>query len=59
MQRFVLGMLLGTFLGLTASAYAAGIFGSGNSCGLDGDEGRRGSRSEPSVDTNSKEIECD
>jgi hypothetical protein len=59
MQRFILGVIVGLFLGAAASAYAAGIYGSGTLLGWsvvkDGEE----VCSDPEVDTAAKEIECD
>jgi hypothetical protein len=57
--RFLSGVCLGVFIGIAASAYAAGIFGTGTLNGWtvtkDGEE----VCSDPEVDTTSKEIECD
>ena len=59
MTRFVWGLLVGLFIGMTVSAYAAGVFGSGTLSGWtvtkDGEE----ICSDPEVDTSAKEIECD
>jgi len=59
MRRFVLGLLIGIFIGAAASSYAAGIFGQGTLSGWtvtkDGEE----VCSDPSVDGSSREIECD
>ncbi|MGB6350635.1 MAG: hypothetical protein WBG10_11480 [Pseudolabrys sp.] len=59
MTRFVWGLFVGLFIGMTASAYAAGVFGSGTLSGWtvtkDGEE----VCSDPDVDTSGKEIECD
>jgi hypothetical protein len=59
MPRFLSGVAVGIFIGVTASAYAAGIFGSGTLTGWtvtkDGEE----VCSDPEVDTAAKEIECD
>ena len=59
MKQFITGVLLGIFIGLTATSYAAGIFGSGTLTGWtvvkDGEE----VCSDPEVDTHAKEIECD
>jgi hypothetical protein len=59
MWRFVFGLVVGLFLGTAVTTYAAGIFGSGTLEGWtvtkDGEE----VCSDPSVDTASKEIECD
>jgi hypothetical protein len=59
MRKFVIGMAVGLFIGATVSAWAAGIFGSGELSGWtvtkDGEE----VCSDPSVDASSKEIECE
>ena len=59
MAKFIAGLILGTFLSFAATSWAAGVFGSGTLSGWtvtkDGEE----VCSDPSVDTGSKEIECD
>jgi hypothetical protein len=59
MSRFLAGLILGSFLGIMGSAFAAGIFGSGTLEGWtvtkDGEE----VCSDPEVDVGNKEIECD
>jgi hypothetical protein len=59
MAKFIAGLILGTFLSLAATSWAAGVFGTGTLSGWsvvkDGDE----VCSDPDVDTSSKEIECD
>jgi hypothetical protein len=59
MPRFVAGVILGIFLGATATAYAAKIFGSGILLGWtvtkDGEE----VCSDPDVNAIVKEIQCD
>jgi len=59
MARFLSGVALGIFIGIAASSYAAGIFGSGTLTGWtvtkDGEE----VCSDPEVDTEAQEIECD
>jgi hypothetical protein len=59
MLKFIAGLILGVFLSFTATSWAAGVFGSGTLSGWtvtkDGEE----VCSDPSVDTGSKEIECD
>jgi hypothetical protein len=59
MTKFIIGVIVGLFLGASVSAYAAGVFGSGTLSGWtvtkDGEE----VCSDPSVDTASKELECD
>jgi hypothetical protein len=56
MLKFLAGLTLGIFLSLAATSWAAGVSGSGTLSGwTDGEE----VCSDPSVDTGSKEIECD
>ncbi len=59
MFKFVAGMLVGLILGVTATAYAAQVIGSGSLNGWtvtkDGEE----VCSDPDVDVGAKEIECD
>ena len=59
MSRIVIGVVTGFLLGAAASAYAAGIYGSGSLYGWtvtkDGEE----VCSDPEVNTVSKEIECE
>jgi hypothetical protein len=59
MARFISGTVFGVMLGISVSAYAAGIFGTGTLTGWtvtkDGEE----VCSEPTVDVGTKEIECD
>ncbi len=59
MPRFIAGIIIGFFLGASAAAYAAGVFGSGTLSGWtvvkDGEE----VCSDPEVDTSAQEIECD
>jgi hypothetical protein len=59
MKRFIAGVMLGIFIGLAATSYAAGVFGSGTLTGWtvvkDGEE----VCSDPEVDAGAKEIECD
>jgi hypothetical protein len=59
MLRFILGVILGCFLGILGSAFAAGVFGSGTLDGWtvtkDGEE----VCSDPEVDIIRKEIQCD
>jgi hypothetical protein len=59
MRKFMAGLILGLLIGASATAFAAGIFGegvlSGWSVTKDGEE----VCSDPTVDTASKEIECD
>jgi hypothetical protein len=58
-DTFSIRHLPGVVIGITASAYAAGVFGTGTLNGWtltkDGEE----VCSDPEVDTTSKEIECD
>jgi hypothetical protein len=59
MARFIVGLIAGIILGSIASAYAAGIVGSGSLTGWtvtkDGEE----VCSDPDVDRIAKEIACD
>ena len=59
MAKFFVGVIVGLFLGASATAYAAGVFGSGTLSGWtvikDGEE----VCSDPSVSTGTKEIDCD
>ena len=59
MIRFAAGLIVGLLLGACASAYAARCVGDGTAFGWtvtqDGDE----LCSDPTIDSTSKEIECD
>jgi hypothetical protein len=59
MRKFAAGLLIGLVVGGSATAVAAGVFGSGSLNGWtvvkDGDE----VCSDPDVDVGAKEIECD
>lgn len=59
MRKFAAGLLVGLVLGSSMAAWSAGVFGTGPLMGWtvtkDGEE----VCSDPSVDVNSKEIECD
>ena len=59
MAKFFVGVIVGLFLGASATGYAAGVFGSGTLSGWtvtkDGEE----VCSDPSVSTGTKEIDCD
>ncbi len=59
MRKFMAGVIVGLILGGSATAFAAGVFGTGYLTGWsvmkDGEE----VCTDPSVDTVSKEIECD
>jgi hypothetical protein len=59
MVRFVAGLIIGLALGLSATTYAATCIGYGDLTGwtvtVNGEE----ACSDPSVDTSSKEIECE
>lgn len=59
MKRFMTGIILGLLIGGTASAWAAGVFGSGTLNGWSVTKDGEEICSDPSVDTVSKEIECD
>jgi hypothetical protein len=57
--KFIVGLIIGLTIGMTATAWAAGCFGSGDAEGWtvtkDGDE----VCTDPSIDSKSKEIECE
>ena len=59
MRKFAAGLLLGLVLGASASAFAAGVYGSGALLGWtvtkDGEE----VCSDPDVNVDLREIECD
>ena len=59
MNRFIMGLLFGIFIGLAGSTYAAGVFGSGTlnnwTVTKDGEE----VCTDPEVDTRAKEIQCE
>lgn len=59
MRKFAAGLLLGLILGGSATAIAAGIFGTGALVGwtvtMDGEE----VCTDPKVDVSTKEIECE
>jgi hypothetical protein len=59
MARFIAGVLLGLALGLTAEAWAAGVYGSGTLSGWTVTKEGEEVCTDPSVDTAGKEIECD
>jgi len=59
MTKFFAGFLLGIFLSLAATSWAAGIFGSGTLTGWTVNKDGEEVCSDPSVDAGSKEIECD
>jgi hypothetical protein len=59
MLKFIAELTLGIFLSLTASAWAAGVFGSGTLSGWSVTKDGEEVCSDPSVDIGSKEIECD
>jgi hypothetical protein len=59
MTKFIAGLILGTFLSFAATSWAAGVFGSGTLSGWTVSKDGEEVRSDPSVDTNAKEIECD
>jgi hypothetical protein len=59
MARFIAGAMLGLILGMSATAWAAGVFGSGTLSGWSVTKDGEEVCSDPSVDTSSKEIECD
>jgi hypothetical protein len=59
MTRFIFGALVGLFVGASAGAWAAGIFGSGGLIGWSVTKDGEEVCTDPSVDTISKEIACD
>jgi hypothetical protein len=59
MLKFLAGLILGISLSLAASSWAAGVFGSGTLSGWTVNKDGEEVCSDPSVDTGSKEIECD
>jgi hypothetical protein len=59
MVKFIAGLILGTFLSFAATSWAAGVFGSGTLSGWSVTKDGEEVCSDPSVDTGSKEIECD
>jgi hypothetical protein len=59
MAKFIAGMLLGLFLGGSATALAAGVFGDGYLSGWSVTKDGEEVCSDPSVSTGTKEIECD
>ena len=59
MPRFLLGVVFGVFLGVAASAYAAGVFGSGTLDGWTVTKEGEEVCSDPEVDIAAKEIQCD
>jgi hypothetical protein len=59
MAKFIVGVIVGIFLGASVSAYSAGVFGSGTLSGWTVTKDSEEVCSEPSVDMAAKEIECD
>jgi hypothetical protein len=57
--KFFAGLILGMSLSLAASSWAAGVFGSGTLSGWSVTKDGEEVCSDPSVDTGSKEIDCD
>jgi hypothetical protein len=58
-MKFVSGVLVGLFIGVTASAWAAGLLGDGELTGWSVTKDGEKICSDPSVDTITKAIECD
>jgi hypothetical protein len=58
MAKFAGGVVLGLVLGLSASSWAAGVFGSGTLSGWSVTKDGEEVCSDPDVDTVAKEIEC-
>lgn len=59
MAKFIAGVMFGLILGTSAAGWAAGVFGSGSLSGWSVTKDGEEVCSDPSVDTSSKEIECD
>ena len=59
MRNFVIGLVLGIFLGSSAGALAAGVFGSGYLSGWSVTKDGKEVCSDAYVYGGSKEIECD
>jgi hypothetical protein len=59
MTRLIFGVLVGLFVGASAGAWAAGVFGAGDLTGWSVTKGGEEVCTDPSVDTISKEIACD
>ena len=59
MLKFFAGLVLGICLSFAATSWAAGVFGSGTLSGWSVTKDGEEVCSDPTVDTGSKEIECD
>jgi hypothetical protein len=59
MSRFAVGLIIGFLLGACASAYAARCIGDGTAFGWTVTQNGDEVCSDPTIDTTSKEIECD
>jgi hypothetical protein len=59
MAKFIGGVVLGLVLGMSATGWAAGVFGSGTLSGWSVTKDGEEVCSDPDVDTSSKEIECE
>ncbi len=59
MRKFLAGLVLGLILGSSIAAFAAGIFGSGELTGWSVTKDGEEVCSDPGIDENAKEIECD
>ncbi len=59
MARFFAGVMLGIFIGLAATAYAAGIIGSGTLQGWTVIKDEDEVCTDPTVDRDLKQIECE
>ena len=59
MRKFAAGLFLGLALGASATALAAGVFGTGALNGWTVTKDNEEVCSDPDVDTINKEIECD
>lgn len=59
MMRFAAGLIVGLLLGACASAYAARCIGDGTAVGWTVTQNDDEVCSDPTINTASKEIECD
>lgn len=58
MAKFIGGVTLGLVLGISATSWAAGVFGTGTLSGWSVTKDGEEVCSDPDVDTAGKEIEC-
>ena len=59
MAKFIGGVVLGLVLGVSATSWAAGVFGTGTLSGWSVTKDGEEVCSDPSVDAGAKEIECE